>query len=678
MDNNLFGLNRKVGLVPAFFIALVLGCVGPGWGEKGGLTVSVHPPAGAGRTLAPALDWKAARYTVQLTGPAGEVKTRSSAGGEMTFEGLAAGTWTAQASAWNGAGAEILAGQGQAVAGRDALLTVVLRPLAGTGSLALTTVLPEGGTGVMGRLSALAGAGGTDLTVPWVVGAGTGKAEARLEAVASGYYRLKTDWLGTPARSAVEVVLVAAGQETTGVLTAPQVRVAGADVAVGLREEGGAPPVVSWSGEGRLAIPGAPLDLTAGLEGQTTPADWRWSWWLDGALVGTAARLALPEGPGAAGRLTCLGWAAEGSAAASRTVDLPGVPAAGPGGWRVLEDLKGSAAVRGLGGVRKLVFSAWDNRLYSAAYDTNELGVFDVDPVTGLTTARGRVASGVAAPLGGIADLGLSPDGRWLAAASRRDGSLVVFRLVPGGLPEVVFATAAGAWPGLTGVRFAADGRSLWAVSATAPQLLSWSFDPLTGTVGPATVTALPEGAGAEGLAVSPDGQWLAVCALALDQVLLYRLGGPGGPVPAGSFTDGQTGVEGLNGVTAAVFAADSRSLLTLGYYDAAVAGFTVDNGQWRTAGNLAGVPGLRLARDLLLAAGGRQVAVAGTGEDGLEILDRSLDGKMSPAGRFSAADPQLAGTLDGPRGLALSADGRFLWVASAYSNDLRTFWRKN
>jgi WD40 repeat protein len=206
---------------------------------------------------------------------------------------------------------------------------------------------------------------------------------------------------------------------------------------------------------------------------------------------------------------------------------------------------------------------AWsaDGGHLAAGTATDESGSCEVFVVDG---AQASVAATLKAT-GWVQGLAFSPDGKWLAVATRQSvptgpapAELVVFD-VPTFTPKLM-AKAGGAETGFIDLAWAADNKALYAIEGPAEyvqgnsEIRSWNVPALTEQPAIRVPQTL------RGLAVSPDGRTLAVAEKAASNARLIRLFDPGQGKEQASFKIGDD-----NGTPRLGFTSDGKAI---GVYD--------------------------------------------------------------------------------------------------------------
>jgi xylan 1,4-beta-xylosidase len=349
-----------------------------------------------------------------------------------------------------------------------------------------------------------------------------------------------------------------------------------------------------------------------------------------------------------------------------------------------------------------------------------------VDPLSGTPAQGCAVARGMAATHRAV----LSPDGRDLYAPSSLDWGVVAFRRDSrsGRLRQQQGAHAclsSRPIPGCTRARgmvwafwaaISPDGRNVYVSGGIGDSIAVLHRDPGSGR--------LRQAAGAQGcvrdrrggasqggpapgedgclpvdglryprtIAVSPDGRFLYAAAFGADAIVVYaRDPRTGALTPAGA-------APALDGVTDLVLSRDGRFLYATGYHDGAVAAFERDAATGRltalagpsgcvataTRDGCALARGLRGAFNLALSPDGRNLYVVSRHSAALAVLDvdpstGALSQKPGTAGCLSAkAEPGCAAVsgLRGARGVTVSPDGRNVYTGAFSDSAIMTFAR--
>ena len=193
---------------------------------------------------------------------------------------------------------------------------------------------------------------------------------------------------------------------------------------------------------------------------------------------------------------------------------------------------------------------------------------------------------------------------------------------------------------------------------------------------------------GASWVAISPNGRNVYVTGAADNAVVAFAR-----DLTTGELTylereqNGVAGVSGMLAPTGAAVSSDGRHLYVAGRGSSAIAIFardadlnSPDFGRLEFVGEVpdgfAGVDGLGAVRALVLSAFGEHLYAVGEGDNAVAVFARDAEtGELT----FLESETDLVGGvtgLAGPRALALSPDGRNLYVASFTSGAVAAFSR--
>ncbi len=205
--------------------------------------------------------------------------------------------------------------------------------------------------------------------------------------------------------------------------------------------------------------------------------------------------------------------------------------------------------------------------------------------------------------------------------------------------------------------------------------------------------------AGADAIAISPDGKSVYVTAAAQSGIAVFDRDPDTGALTESScvksYSEGDrcTTATGLRGVDGVAVSPDGRSVYAAARDSNAVVAFTRDpeTGALTDAGCVSNTgndgacgdaTALDGARDIVVAPDGKSVYVTATKISAITVLARdAVTGRLTPSGCFMDAPPEGGACthLDGIAGaasMALSPDGTSLYLASASSSTLVTFTR--
>ena len=188
---------------------------------------------------------------------------------------------------------------------------------------------------------------------------------------------------------------------------------------------------------------------------------------------------------------------------------------------------------------------------------------------------------------------------------------------------------------------------------------------------------------GAFGVAVSADGRHLYVAADDDDSVTFFtRNATTGALAQSAVLRNGSGGVDGLDGAHDLALSPDGNNLYVTARSDHALAVFNrnTDTGALTFAKAFKdgsdGADGLDGARGLVVSPDGKNVYVAGSGEHALAVFNRNADtGALTFAKAFKNGSDGLTDFFT-PQYLAVSADGKNLYVSAFVGNFLADFDR--
>lgn len=303
------------------------------------------------------------------------------------------------------------------------------------------------------------------------------------------------------------------------------------------------------------------------------------------------------------------------------------------------------------------------------------------------------------AKLDGPDDLLLSPDGAHLYVASResdaiavlaRDGASGALTL----LGHVDAGTGASGLDGVVALAMSADGAHVYATGRNANAVVAFSRNPGTGTLSHlatalddaltgGTVDALEQ---PTSVLASPDGEHVYVASRASSAVQVFtrdtdtQSASYGRLALSAVLRNGLDGITHLVGPTALAMSSDGAHLYVAAQgsdsvvlFDRAGDGSISQNQAW-TSGDKA--PGMQSPSALALTPDGEELHVAGFGDSSLTIFTRAADGSLDE--RQTVFDGQGAiTTLGGPSSVAVSPDGRNIYVAASTDNAIVVFLRQ-
>ncbi len=349
----------------------------------------------------------------------------------------------------------------------------------------------------------------------------------------------------------------------------------------------------------------------------------------------------------------------------------------------------GSGSVQDLNGVQSVLVSPDGRHVYAAAYADNAVTIFSRDLVSGALSYAGRVKDdeGAITALGGADSLVMDPAGEFLYVASYFDDALAVFDRDPvsGLLVQIdVEQDTVGGALGLLGaeqVLLSPDGKNVYVASSASDAVAVFTRNTTSGLLtwlerkkdGEAGLDGLN---GASGLAISPNG--LSLYAAGQDDnaiVIFYRNPTSGALTFVSVVKDGVGGVDWLAGAKALALSPAGDLLYLVSRSDSALVSFIrhpatgqlTQASHYTAAGDFQDT--FQAPENLALSSDGRHVYVASRSSDSLSLFIADPSGKMS----FSQARRNLY-TMRGPVGSAVSPSGERLYVTGPNDNSLMVF----
>jgi len=186
-----------------------------------------------------------------------------------------------------------------------------------------------------------------------------------------------------------------------------------------------------------------------------------------------------------------------------------------------------------------------------------------------------------------------------------------------------------------------------------------------------------------QGVAVSPDGRNVYATGLFDHALVVFARDPAAGEVWAVDLhQDGIGDVDGLNGALGVAVSPDGRSVYVAGSGDDALAVFARDSQTGELSfvefhqDGIGGVNGLDSATEVAVSPDGRSVYVTGYWDDALAVFARdSQTGELSFV-EFHQDGVGSVDALDGSFAVAVSSDGRSVYVTSVLDNALGVFAR--
>ncbi len=293
-------------------------------------------------------------------------------------------------------------------------------------------------------------------------------------------------------------------------------------------------------------------------------------------------------------------------------------------------------------------------------------------------------------------DVAISPDGRYVYVAGRSDHSIAIFETKADGsltYKDRVRDNNRGV-DGLkyvSGLAICPDGRHLYASGYGEHELAVFAIDRSDGSLSFVQVKkqasedngrTINGMSGPRGLAVSPDGRSVYVAGFKSHALAVFRRNTQSGELEfLEFFKDGVGGVNGLRQALNLAVSSDGRQVLVAGYGDNALALFsrslhtgllTFDS---YVKDGVGGVDGLRGAAAVAVSPDGRNVYAAGKTDKAIAVFTRnSSNGELSFVQHW--VDGDGCDGLYGIADVAVSPDGCQLWSVGNMDDALTLFRR--
>jgi 6-phosphogluconolactonase (cycloisomerase 2 family) len=296
--------------------------------------------------------------------------------------------------------------------------------------------------------------------------------------------------------------------------------------------------------------------------------------------------------------------------------------------------------------------------------------------------------------LTGVLALAVSPDGANLYGAGESEGALAVFRRETGTGALTQLEVQRDGVGGVTGiarvsdVAVSPDGATVYTASTTDDAVAVFQRNTATGKLlwlemqkeSVAGVTGLDF---ARAVVVSPDGHNVYAAGQRAGSVVVFKRNGLTGTLTyAQTLTDGVDGVDGLGGVDALAVSPDGKHLYAAGMADNAVAVF-----RRGSEGKLTFVETLRDEKDdpqfgivgtsgLAVSPDGKQVYVTGQGDDALAVFSRNAStGHLKLVNIYAQGVDEVEG-LYGAMAVKVSPDGKRVYTTGMNDGAVSAFDR--
>ncbi|SNT18069.1 MULTISPECIES: autotransporter-associated beta strand repeat-containing protein, partial [unclassified Azospirillum] len=362
----------------------------------------------------------------------------------------------------------------------------------------------------------------------------------------------------------------------------------------------------------------------------------------------------------------------------------------------VLKD--GVAGVDGLDGATTVTVSADGKNVYVTGQIDKSLVVFNRDTTTGVLTYSTVFKDGINSVdgLDGAQSVVVSADGKNVYVASSTDKSLAVFNrdTSTGALTySTVLKDGINNVDGLDGaqsVTISADGKNVYVAGFNDSAVAVFTRDTSTGALTYASVLQnnvnnVAGLSGAYSVTVSPDDKHVYVASYFFDGIAVFsRDASTGALTFATTIKNGLNNVIGLDGAQSITVSPDGKNVYVASSVSSALAVFSRDSNTGALTYVTAlvdgqnGVDGLNEARSVTMSADGLSVYVAGSRDNALAAFTRNPStGALTFAGMITNGGSSSVDGLIGANSVAVSADGKNVYVASFFNDALVSFNRE-
>ena len=349
-----------------------------------------------------------------------------------------------------------------------------------------------------------------------------------------------------------------------------------------------------------------------------------------------------------------------------------------------------SAETDGLRQARSVSVSPDGKQVFVTGVGDNSLTVFSRDAETGALTYVTRFQDGVNEVDGLSAPYGVtfSQDGSFVYVAGSGDNAIAIFsRNTETG--ELTYQSNVTGVSGARELIISDDGLFAYAVAFDGDSLVCFSRNPVTGALTyQSMITDGVDGfdglKGARDLVISGDGRNVYVASFGEDAIAVLNRDPVTGQLSYfGSLKNNDLGgTQGIADASSLVISADGKYIYVAGNEDSAIAVFSRDaDTGWLSyvtvlRDGIDGVDGLGGVRTLVLAPDGLTLYATSNTDDSVAIFSRDPQtGALSFQGYIQ--DGEGTNGLDGAFGIAISPDGKNVYVASDKDNSVTVLGRE-
>jgi predicted outer membrane repeat protein len=358
----------------------------------------------------------------------------------------------------------------------------------------------------------------------------------------------------------------------------------------------------------------------------------------------------------------------------------------------------------GSNGVYGIATSPDGKNIYATDYGDDLLMVFSRDTITGNITFVENKINGV----GGVADLDgpflvtVSADGQNVYVASSISSAIVSFKRASDGTLTFLKSVKKDAQYGFClpdcqtlhgldgayGIALSPDGQYGYISSISDNTITVLARNSTNGALelrallGPVQTYTSASVSAAYGIALSPDGANLYSTGYLSDNLEVLKRDPSNGRLTfVERHTNGQLGIDGLDGVFRVTVSPDGAFVYTASFTDSALTIFKRDqsNGKLtyvtKVKDGVGGVDGLGNASSVMVSPDGKRLFATGYSGDAVTVFDRdTTTGLLTQKQVIKRTPPSGAGgvpALDGARDAAFSPDGQTLYATSFNDNQV-------
>ena len=597
------------------------------------------------KTIQPTINLEPAVFKISGSGPNGSAFSASTEYDTVEITDLEIGAWVVTVLAENIDG--IIIGQGTETAtvqyNETKTLNIIICPLDGYGTLDLQVYWTAEEVSSPAIEAKLMPSSGDPINLSFAINNGN-TATCTNNTIPTGYYTLDLQLFdaGTLAIGAVEVVRIMKDQVTTGTFEFYDLILKG-NIQVNIIPELKEAIDIILHGQLNEISVGTTMNLAASAASEEKGMVF--IWYLNGESKSTGSGTVLGSDlPVGVYRVDVTAFNSDGTRGGSASHIFRVLDSVLWGSLTYSTGFKdGENDITMLGNPRGVTVSGDGKNVYVTAYDDNSLLVFNRDSITGALTYSQyfKDGNGGVDCLSGARSVVVSSDGKSVYVTGYQDNGLAVF------------------------------DRDTGTGNLTYSGYLKEGENGVTGLDGPEDIT------------VAPDGKTVYVTGFTGDTLAVFNRDTTTGELSYSSlFRDEEEGVDGLNGASGITVSPDGDNVFAAGYYDNALAVFNRNP----VTGALSfytffkkgidNVDGLYHAREAAVSLDGKNVYVTGGGDDAIVVFNRNTTTGVITFSSYYKDNVDGVDGLDSAIGVAVSPDGKNVYVTGSVDNALAVFNR--